>query len=180
MNPVIIGVGDCRVSRDPQSVLITYALGSCIALMIHDRQASVGGLLHFLLPESSLDQAKAQRNPYMFADTGIPLLFRAAYELGAAKRHMVVTAAGGAQMMDPQGTFNIGKRNHLAMRKILWKAGVLTQAEEIGGLISRTVRLEVASGRVLLREPGGVERGLGSPLPSEKGAGHGVQRLDRG
>jgi len=180
MNPVVIGVGDCRVSRDPQSVLITYALGSCIAVMVHDRQANVGGLLHFLLPESSLDHAKAERNPYMFADTGIPLLFRAAYEMGAVKRHMVVTAVGGAQMMDPNGTFNIGKRNHLAMRKILWKAGVLTQAEEIGGLISRTVRLEVASGRVSLREPGGGERDLRPSIPSEKGTCNGVQRFDRG
>jgi chemotaxis protein CheD len=154
MTPIVVGVGDCQVSADPQSVLVTYALGSCIAVMIHDPVAGVGGLLHFMLPESSLDRTKAGEKPYMFADTGIPLLFRSAYQLGADKRRLVVSAAGGAQMMDPQGVFNIGKRNHVSMRKILWKAGVLVHAEDIGGISSRTVRLEIQTGRVLLRGAG--------------------------
>jgi len=63
MSLVIVGVGDCRVSNDPESMLVTYALGSCIAVMIHDSIAGVGGLLHFMLPESSLDRAKAEKNP---------------------------------------------------------------------------------------------------------------------
>jgi chemotaxis protein CheD len=154
MSSLVVGVGECLVSNDPESVLVTYALGSCIAVMIHDPVARVGGLLHFMLPESGLDRVKAQQNPFMFADSGIPLLFHSAYNLGAEKRRLVVTAAGGAQMMDQQGVFNIGKRNYLTMRKIFWKAGVMVQAEDVGGLASRTVRLEVASGRVLLRGAG--------------------------
>jgi chemotaxis protein CheD len=160
MSPLVVGVADCRVSNDPESVLVTYALGSCIAVMIHDPAARVGGLLHFMLPESGLDRAKAKENPYMFADSGIPLLFHSAYQLGAEKRRIVVTAAGGAQMMDQQGVFNIGKRNYLSMRKILWKAGVLIHAEDIGGLVSRTVRLDVASGQVLMRGAGEREQEL--------------------
>jgi len=169
MSPLIVGVGDCRVSNDPGSVLVTYALGSCIAVVIHDPVARVGGLLHFMLPESGVDRAKAQRNPFMFGDTGIPLLFHGAYELGAEKRRLVVAAAGGAQMMDQQGVFNIGKRNYLAMRKILWKAGVMLHAEDVGGLASRTVRLEVASGRVLLRGSGEREKEMPLASPSGKG-----------
>lgn len=162
MSLLVVGVADCRVSNDPESVLVTYALGSCIAVMIHDPVAGVGGLLHFMLPESALDRAKAQQNPSMFADTGIPNLFHRAYELGADKKRLVVTAAGGAQMMDPDGHFNIGKRNHLAMRKIFWKAGVLVKSEDIGGTASRTVRLEVGSGKVLLRGTGEREMGMGA------------------
>jgi chemotaxis protein CheD len=160
MNSVVIGIGDCKVSKEPDSTLVTYALGSCIAVIIHDPVANVGGLLHFMLPESTLDPAKAARNLFMFADTGIPLLFRSAYQLGAEKKRLAVTVAGGAQMMDTQGTFNIGKRNCLAMRKILWKAGVLVQAEQLGGEVSRTVRLEVGSGKVMLREAGQPEKEL--------------------
>ena len=160
MNSRVIGVADCLVTNDPESVLVTYALGSCIAVLIHDPVARVAGLLHFMLPESSLDSAKAQQRPYMFADTGIPALFRSAYQLGAEKRRMAVSAVGGAQVMDSQGVFNIGKRNHTALRKILWKAGVLLQAEEVGGTMSRTVRLEVASGKILLRGAGEPEREL--------------------
>jgi chemotaxis protein CheD len=160
VNNVVIGIGDCQVSKDPNSVLVTYALGSCIGVMIHDPVSGVGGLLHFMLPESSLDPSKAEKNPYMFADTGIPMLFRSAYQLGADKKRLVVTVAGGAQMMDTQGTFNIGKRNCLAMRKILWKAGVMVNAEYLGGMVSRTVRLEVSSGTIMLRESGQPEQEL--------------------
>lgn len=158
MKTVVVGIGDCQVSREPESTIVTYALGSCIAVMIHDPVAQVGGLLHFMLPEASLDPAKAEKNPFLFADTGIPALFHSAYSLGADKRRLRVTVAGGAQMIDPQGTFSIGKRNCLAMRKILWKAGVLVQAEHLGGCVSRTVRLEVGTGKVLLREAAPAEQ----------------------
>jgi chemotaxis protein CheD len=153
-----VGVGDCKVSNTAEAVLATYALGSCIAVAIHDPVAAVGGLLHFMLPESSLNPDKASQNPFMFADTGIPLLFHAAYGLGAEKRRLVVRAAGGAQVMDENGVFNIGKRNHLALRKILWKAGVMIHGEEIGGTSSRTVRLEIATGRFWVRGPGMADR----------------------
>jgi chemotaxis protein CheD len=155
---LVVGIGDCQVSKDADSVLVTYALGSCIGVAIYDPVTGVGGLLHFMLPESSLDPAKAEKNPYMFADTGIPLLFRSAYQLGAEKKRLLVTVAGGAQMMDTQGTFNIGKRNCLAMRKILWKAGVMVNAEYLGGMVSRTVRLDVGTGRIMLREAGQPEQ----------------------
>jgi chemotaxis protein CheD len=160
MNTLVVGIGDCRVSSDQQASLVTYALGSCIAVMIHDSVAGVGGLLHFMLPESSLDPAKAEKNPFQFADTGIPTLFRSAYQLGADKKRLKVTVAGGAQIMDPQGTFAIGKRNYLAMRKILWKAGVLIQGEYVGGEVSRTVRLEIGTGKILMREAGSPEQEL--------------------
>lgn len=154
---VVVGVADCRISNEPGSSLITYALGSCIAVAIHDPVSLVGGLLHLMLPESGLDKAKAEKNPYMFADTGVPLLFRQAYRAGADKKRLVVRMAGGAQVMDAAGMFNIGKRNCLAVRKILWQAGVMISSEAVGGADARTVRLEIGSGRFLLRNPGGQE-----------------------
>jgi chemotaxis protein CheD len=156
------------VSNAPDAILATYALGSCIAVAIHDPVAAVGGLLHYMLPESSLNPDKASQNPFMFADTGIPRLFHAAYELGAEKRRLVVRAAGGAQVMDENGVFNIGKRNHLALRKILWKAGVMIHGEEVGGTSSRTVRLEVANGRFWIRGPGMADR----EMPANGKGGH--------
>jgi chemotaxis protein CheD len=154
LSVVTVGVADCRISHAHEDVLVTYALGSCVAVAIYDPVARVGGLLHYMLPESALDPLKARDNPYMFADTGIPLLFRRSYEQGADKRRLVVNIAGGAQVMDEAGVFNIGKRNALALRKILWKAGVLIRSEAIGGSVSRTVRLEMGTGRVWLRTEG--------------------------
>jgi chemotaxis protein CheD len=73
---------------------------------------------------------------------------------------MVVRLTGGAQVLDSQGVFQIGKRNYLAARKILWKAGILVAAEAVGGEVSRTTRLEVGSGRLWVREGGAMEREL--------------------
>src|ERR1035437_614316 len=153
---LIVGIGDCKVSKDPSDVLVTHALGSCIAVLLYDPVARVAGLLHYMLPKSSLDAGKADKSPFMFADTGIPLLLRNACELGAAKSRLVVMAAGGAQMLDPSGTFNIGQRNHVAMKMIFGEAGLIVHREEIGGTNSRTVRIEVAPGRMhmqVLRQP---------------------------
>ena len=150
---VVIGVADCHVTSDTSNVLVTYALGSCIAVAIYDPIARVGGLLHFMLPEAPAGAAQAGKSPYMFADSGIPMMFREAYVQGAQKRRLRVCVAGGAQIMDEQGVFNIGKRNCLALRKIFWKAGVFVDAEETGGRSARTMRFEIASGRVSLRSP---------------------------
>jgi chemotaxis protein CheD len=179
MAPLIVGIGDCKVSKDLSDVLITHALGSCIAVLLYDPVAKVAGLLHYMLPESGLDTCREARSPFMFADTGIPLLIHNACQLGAAKSRMIVMAAGGAQMLDPSGTFNIGRRNHQAMRKIFWKAGVLVQREEIGGTNSRTVRIEVATGRVQFRTSGGPEQDMLIHTKQQIGAGDALQHPHR-
>ncbi len=151
---VIVGVSDMKVSNDPQDTLITYSLGSCIGVVIYDPTVKVGGLLHFMLPESELDKDKAKKNPYMFADTGIPALFKQTYKLGAAKQRMRVVVVGGAQVLDQKGFFNIGKRNYMAVRKIFWKNKVMVDYEDIGGSVNRTVKLDIGSGDVWLKVSG--------------------------
>ena len=150
----IIGVADMAVSNNLQEDLITYSLGSCIGVVIYDPTVKVGGMLHYMLPESSMDSDKARRTPAMFADTGIPLLFKQSYQLGASKRNMLVKVVGGAQIVDENGVFNIGKRNYLALRKLLWKNNVMVTAEHVGGSVNRTVRLEIGTGRVYLKVSG--------------------------
>src|SRR5262245_34875401 len=145
-------MADCRVATVPGQVLATFALGSCIGLSVYDPRARVGGLLHYMLPDSTIDPARGRENPFMFADTGIPLLIEIVCAKGASKRGLVAHAAGGASIMDPNNVFDIGKRNHQALRKILWKAGVLLSSEAVGGGNSRTVRLEIGTGNLWLQE----------------------------
>lgn len=159
---IAVGVGDCKVSAQSGESLVTYGLGSCIGVAIWDPATRVAGLLHFMLPESSTDPAKAANNPYLYADTGIPLLFKSAYKLGAEKKRLIVRVAGGAQVLDGDGVFNIGKRNYLSLKKIFWKAGVMIHAEETGGSVSRTLRLEVETGKLTVQEAGAEARELSS------------------
>ena len=151
---VVVGISDMKVSKTPGDVLITYSLGSCIGVVIWDPAVKVGGLLHYMLPESSIDPAKAESKPYMFADTGIPRLFKAAYALGADKGRMVVKVFGGGQIMDSDGVFNIGKRNYMILRKMFLKNRVMIAAEDVGGTVNRTVSLEVATGVTRLKAGG--------------------------
>ena len=155
MEQIIVGMADCKVGKVAGQVLATYALGSCIGLSVYDPSTGVGGLLHYMLPDSTIDPARSRDNPFMFADTGIPKLLEAVCAQGANRRRLVAHAAGGASIMDPQAIFDIGKRNTLALRKILWKAGILLAGEAVGGGTSRTVRLEISSGRLWLQEGGG-------------------------
>lgn len=148
---ITVGIADMQVSNNPDATLVTYSLGSCIGVMVYDPTVRVGGMLHFMLPDSKLDQVKARTRPYMFADTGIPLLFKASYKLGAKKNRMLVKITGGSEVMDAAGVFNIGKRNYAALRKIFWKNNVLINSEDIGGNVNRTVRLSITSGEIMLR-----------------------------
>lgn len=164
MEQIVVGMADCGIGDKPGQVLATYALGSCIGLAVHDATAGVGGLLHFMLPDSAIDRDRSRGNPWMFADTGIPMMLQLVCARGASKRRLTVRAAGGASMMDQENVFDIGRRNHLAMRKILWKAGVMVHGEAVGGGRSRTVRLEIGSGKFLIQEAGEV-RELAAGLP---------------
>jgi chemotaxis protein CheD len=155
MEQIVVGMADCRIASRPEQVLATYALGSCIGLSVYDSKAGVAGMLHYMLPDSTIDLVKSKENPYMFADTGIPLLVQQVCARGAIKRNLVAHAAGGASIMDPNNIFDIGKRNYLAMRKLLWKAGVMLSGEAVGGGISRTIHLEVGTGNLWLQVSGG-------------------------
>jgi chemotaxis protein CheD len=90
----------------------------------------------------------------MFIDTGLPVLFKAAYKLGLDKHRAKITVAGGAQILDKGGFFNIGERNYTMLRKILDQHGLTIDAEQVGGLVSRTITLNIATGEVRLKSSG--------------------------
>jgi chemotaxis protein CheD len=137
------------VSNIGESVIATHAVGSCIAVCVFDPVARVAGMLHLLLPESSINPERAGEQPAVFADTGIPLLFQTAYGYGLAKQRAIVKLVGGAEMPQThRGWFNTGHRNLLAARTLLWRNGVFVAAEDVGGTDARTVHLSVGSGRV--------------------------------
>lgn len=157
---LIVGIADMKVSKDPDITLITFSLGSCIGVSLYDPTVKVGGLLHFMLPDSTIDPLKAQKNPWMFADSGIPLFFKEAYRLGAEKERLEVKVVGGAQILDDSQFFNIGKKNYVALRRIFWANQVLISAEEVGGNVHRTLSLELASGRTWVKIAGGPRKEL--------------------
>ncbi len=151
-----VDISEIRISRDPGSVLVTYALGSCIAVMLYDPVRRAGGMIHFMLPLSTASPERAVERPAMFADTGVPMLFRAMYELGCEKKDLIVKVAGGSSLHNDTDTFQIGQRNYTTLRKLFWKNNVMIAAEDVGGERSRTAYLYIDSGRVVIKSQGEV------------------------
>ncbi|MCP3981439.1 MAG: chemotaxis protein CheD [bacterium] len=151
----VVGIGAMVVSSDVREVLVTYSLGSCIGVTVHDPGRRVGGLIHCMLPSSKLDAEKAKTKPHMFADTGVLALLQGVMDLGADRERLVVKVAGAGSPMDPTGRFKIGERNVTMLRKVLWKNDLLLSGEDTGGTEPRTMSLEMGSGRTSIRKPGG-------------------------
>ncbi|MEP6731908.1 MAG: chemotaxis protein CheD [bacterium] len=151
LSRVIVGVADVAASADASMRLVTFALGSCLGITVYDPVAKVGAMLHVMLPDSALHRSRAETNPAVFVDTGVPLLFREAYRLGAVKHRLVIKVAGGASARSGSDLFEIGRRNMFALREVLWKNGVAITGHAVGGFAPRTITLNIATGNVLLR-----------------------------
>jgi chemotaxis protein CheD len=156
---IIVNVSDAKVSADPSDVLVTYSLGSCIGVCLYDPVTSIGGMLHYQLPDSKMDTERAQKKPFMFADTGMKIIIGRLIEMGAKKTRMQVKVAGGAAMDSGPKGFDIGKRNHLALRKIMWKNGMFIDSEDVGGFSPRNLYMNMVDGSITVRS-NGLERKL--------------------
>lgn len=149
MSRLDVGIGDWAVSSDSDEIK-TYALGSCVALVVWDQAMKVGGMIHIALPECHINPDKARDKPGYFADSGLPILFSELKKKGANRKTCWVKLVGGASILDENNTFDIGRRNALAVKKYLWKIGLALNAEDIGGTISRTVSLVLPTGELTI------------------------------
>lgn len=147
-------MSDAKVSGNSSDVLVTYSLGSCIGVCLYDPATNVGGMLHYQLPDSKMDPDRARGKPFMFADSGMRILVEKLVAMGAKKKRMQIRIAGGASMDTGPKGFDIGKRNHLAFRKIMWKNGMFVDAEDVGGFSPRNVYMDIADGTVTVKSNG--------------------------
>ena len=157
---ITVNISDAKLSSDPSAVIATFSLGSCIGVCLYDKAAHTGGMLHYLLPNSAENCQQAKEKPFMYADTGMKILLEKLMSMGVNKKRIQVKiAGGGAPLKVTAKGFDIGKRNYLAIRKILWKNGMFINAEDVGGSSPRTLYMSIANGDVTIRT-NGVERSL--------------------
>jgi len=153
---VIVDIAGAAVADSPEEVLVTYSLGSCLGVVFYDTVLRIGGMVHCMLPLSQIDTHKAEEKPFMFVDTGVMKLLDMMFQRGCRKKDLIVRVAGAARLMDNSNLFRIGERNYAVFRKVMWKNGLLIKREDIGGEQSRTLRLHIATGQLIIRS-GGVE-----------------------
>lgn len=149
---LVVAISALGVTDDPNAVLLTHALGSCVGVIAHCRRLGVGGLLHFMLPAAP--RGSAATRAAMYGDTGILALFQELERRGCRPHDLVVKLAGGGVFNDPKGFFAIGERNVRAAVEALRSLGLAPLVQDVGGQRSRTVRLEVSTGLVVVRSKG--------------------------
>lgn len=157
-----VGIGELKIGKDPQEVLVAYGLGSCVGVCIYDPDSKVGGLAHVMLPNSA--EAVSQRPLSKFADCAVPMLLDEMGRLGVAKRRLVSKIAGGAQMLVAPGfsgnSFNIGERNVDAVKAALERLNVPLLKADTGGHRGRTLAMHLGVGKILVRTVGEKETEL--------------------
>ena len=149
-----VDISDMKISNNENDILVTYSLGSCVGVTLYDPEEKIGSLIHCMLPLSKVDREKSKKNPYMFVDTGLPKMLQEMYDRGAKRKNIIAKLAGGAKLLDKKNIFNVGERNIIVVRKILWKNDILIKGMDIGGSKSRTVRLYMEVGKTTVRNKG--------------------------
>ena len=149
-----VGIAEMALSSNAEDVLVAPNLGSCLGIVVYDPKLKHGGLIHCLLPLSKSDPAKASAKPYTYVDTGLVQLLEQILAKGSQKKDLVVVVAGGANINDEANVFEIGKKNYTILKKLLWKNNLLLRAEDVGNSISRTIAVEVGSGRTTVKSRG--------------------------
>ena len=153
-NVVKVGMADLNICKSPD-VITTLGLGSCIGLTLYDPVTKIGGMVHYMLPDST--QVRNNTNIAKFADTGIEELLKRVTAAGANKTRLVAKIAGGAKMFETSGASNIGNigaRNAEAAKTILKKKGIRLVAEDTGLNYGRTVELHCQTGEFYIKSVG--------------------------
>jgi chemotaxis protein CheD len=154
----MVRMGELAVSSVPGDVLVSLGLGSCIGLALLDHRMRVAGLAHIVLPES---QGHVNENPRKFADLAVPQLVTELARLGARKVRLEAVLVGGASMFTgAASSLEVGQRNEAAVRELLMSMRIPVVAAATGGNRGRTIRVDVATGAVTVREAGGKDTEL--------------------
>lgn len=151
---VKVGMADLNICKAPD-IITTLGLGSCIGLTFYDPVSKVGGMVHYMLPDST--KVRNNANIAKFADTGIEELLRRVIAAGANRKRLVAKIAGGARMFEVGGLSdigNIGARNSEAAKLKLKELGIRLVAEDTGLNYGRTVELHCDTGEYYIKSVG--------------------------
>lgn len=157
-NVIKVGMADLKVAKAPD-LLTTLGLGSCIGLTLYDPVSKIGGLVHYMLPDST--KLKNNSNIAKFGDTGIRELYKQMIAAGANPRRLVAKIAGGAKMFEVSGLSNVGhvgERNSEEAKIVLKELKIPLVAEDTGLNYGRTVVLNCEDGKYLIKAVGKIEK----------------------
>ncbi|MEG0384075.1 MAG: chemotaxis protein CheD [Solibacillus sp.] len=155
---VKVGIAQMDVVKTPKTIR-TSGLGSCVGVIIYDESKKIAGLVHVMLPDSSLGRTESI-NEAKFADTGVVALVNLVKLQGAQSFKLKAKIAGGAQMFQftsDKSSMRIGPRNVEAVKEQLRKLKIPIIAEDTGGNSGRTIEFNPETSMLNIRT---VNRGV--------------------
>lgn len=147
---IIVGIGDYAVSGSPGETIITYALASCVAVTAYSPSKKAAGMVHVVLPDG-FQRPEDNFGPCYYANSGIPLMInKVCLECGCRKSELSIRMFGGADSIREEDIFRLGQKNRNMAEKVLRAMGLSYDASETGGVLSRTLKMDVDTGRIIV------------------------------
>ena len=149
-----VGMADLNVCHSPDAIT-TLGLGSCVGVVLYDKERKIAGMVHVMLPDST--KVRQNQNKAKFADTGIDLLIEMLQKEGAMKSSLTAKIAGGAQMFaftSNNDMLRVGERNVEAVKAKLKSMGIRILAEDTGLNFGRTVEFFPETGDFVIKAVG--------------------------
>lgn len=141
--------GDHYVTADAGEMLVTI-LGSCVTACIRDPLIGVGGMNHFMLPESAGSGWDTASASMRYGNVAMERLINDILKRGGARERLEIKVFGGGNVMN--GTTNIGHRNAEFVEEYLAAEGLPIAARHLRGNLPRRVHYFPATGKVMLLE----------------------------
>jgi len=135
-----VGIGEIRVEQG-DGILSAYGIGSCVVIVLYDRETKIGGLAHCLLPFGNEGSLKYPRG-------AITEVMKQMSHRGARLNKIVAKIVGGAMMFGDFVKHTIGKKNITEARKELQRLNIPIVAEDVLGNWGRSIIFKLENGEV--------------------------------
>lgn len=127
-----------------EDMLIMTTLGSCIAACIYDRNAKVGGMNHFMLPDGAGDSGR-------YGSYAMELLINEMMKRGASRLTMEAKVFGGGQVVSGMTTMNVGERNTTFVMDYLKTERIPVVSKDVLDVYPRKVCFLPGSGKAMVK-----------------------------
>lgn len=142
--------GEYYVTR--QEMVLVTVLGSCVAACIRDRQSGVGGMNHFMLPDSGSERGTPASESARYGAYAMEVLVNELLKLGARRPNLEAKVFGGGAVMSGLTQANVGERNAAFVIEYLRTEGISLAARDLLDIYPRKVYFFPRTGRVIVRK----------------------------
>ena len=134
-----------------KDMMIVTVLGSCVSACIRDRITGIGGMNHFMLPDSGDGDSPISAS-MRYGTYAMEILINDLLKAGAKRENLEAKVFGGGAVLRGFNAINVGERNAAFVRSYLRTEGIRVVAEDLNDIWPRKVHYFPRSGKVLVKK----------------------------